>query len=133
MKGVDRIIAQWPSTADLGRDLGLPYSTVAAWKQRGSIPVAYWQRLVHAAQRRGYRDITGDLLIETHGETAVDRPLGGFAEEPPPIAGEQRDSADGGTRAGQFSRWKQLRRGHFASVAEIAEHMRALRSEWDRR
>jgi hypothetical protein len=40
---------------------------------------------------------------------------------------------DGAEDMGQFSRWKSLRRSHFATAEEIAEHVRALRSEWDRR
>ena len=64
MKGIDRILRLWPSIADLGRDLGVPYPTVAAWKQRGSIPVAYWRALIDAARRPGGRAITSALLVE---------------------------------------------------------------------
>jgi len=34
---------------------------------------------------------------------------------------------------GHFSRFKRLRRSHFASGEEIVAHVRALREEWDRR
>ena len=34
---------------------------------------------------------------------------------------------------GQFSRWKHLRRSHFASGGEIGAHVEALRDEWARR
>jgi hypothetical protein len=132
MKGADDIIGQWPSMADLGRDLGLPYSTVAAWKQRGSIPVSYWRQIIHAAQRRGYRAVTADLLIAVHDQAAANLASDGFAEETP-AAGERQVTDEPAEHTGQFSRWKPLRRSHFASPEEIAEHVRALRSEWDRR
>ena len=50
---MEQIIALWPSMSDLAADLGKPYSTVAAWKQRGSIPAAYDFDLIAAADRRG--------------------------------------------------------------------------------
>ena len=129
MHSVGEIIGLWPSMADLGRDLGLPYSTVAAWKQRESIPIAYWRALVGAARQRGLRQVTADLLIEAHDQTLAGRPPGGLAEEAATAAPEPPVDAE----SGQFSRWKPLRRTHFATGEEVAEHVRALRSEWDRR
>ncbi len=38
---------------DLAADLGKPYSTVAAWKQRGRIPADYDFDLIEAASARG--------------------------------------------------------------------------------
>ena len=40
--------------ADLAQDLGLPYPTVAAWKQRGRIPPDRDDDLILAATRRGH-------------------------------------------------------------------------------
>lgn len=132
MNSVDDITGLWPSMAELGRDLGVPYSTVAAWKQRGSIPVAYWRDLVRAAGQRGYRAVTADLLIEAHDKTTDTPVQGGFAEDAVPVGGEPQTPIEG-SGEGQFSRWKPLRRTHFTTTEEIAEHVRALRSEWDRR
>ena len=131
MKGIDRILRLWPSIADLGRDLGVPYPTVAAWKQRGSIPVAYWRALIDAARSRGLREITSELLVELHDSNAEEA-ASGFAE-PATTAGDLTAPAKASAAAGQFSRWKALRRSHFAAADEIVEHVEALRSEWDRR
>ncbi len=43
----------WPTMADLAADLGKPYPTVAAWKQRGRIPADYDFDLIEAASARG--------------------------------------------------------------------------------
>jgi hypothetical protein len=133
MKRVDDIMGLWPSMADLGRDLGLPYPTVAAWKQRGSIPVAYWRDLVGAAHRRGFREVDAEMLITVHEQAAPKRPSGGFAEDAPPVESGRDRPPGNGDGSGQFSRWKPLRRTHFASTEEIVDHVRALREEWDRR
>ena len=50
---MEQIIALWPSMSDLAADLGKPYSTVAAWKQRGSIPAKFDLDLIEAAARHG--------------------------------------------------------------------------------
>lgn len=132
MKGIDQILALWPSLAEVGRDLGVPYSTVAAWKQRGSIPVAYWRALTEAARVRGLREVTSGLLVELHDPRGAEAPAG-LAEPAPATAGEVHAPATTSPDAGQFSRWKPLRRAHFATTEEIGEHVQALRSEWDRR
>jgi hypothetical protein len=132
MSDVDTLIKRWPSMAELGRDLDLPYSTVAAWKQRGSIPVTYWRQLVSAARRRGLSDVTSDLLIELHDQTKSPAPSG-FAEDPLQVGEDQWPTENAGHSTGQFSRWKPLRRTHFATSEEIVDHVRGLRDEWDRR
>lgn len=132
MNDVDTLIKRWPSMAELGRDLDLPYSTVAAWKQRGSIPVAYWRQLVSAARRRGLSDVTSDLLIELHDQPGSRTPSG-FAEDPPQVGEDQWPTGNVDLNKGQFSRWKPLRRNHFATSEEIVDHVRGLREEWDRR
>lgn len=43
----------WPTLAALAQDLGKPYPTVAAWKQRGRIPADYDLDLIEAAKRKG--------------------------------------------------------------------------------
>lgn len=130
MNSVTEIFEAWPNTAEFGRDIGLPYPTVAAWKQRGSIPVVYWRTIIQAARRRGFHEITGDLLIDLHSDEAGQRIPNGFAEDAPPL----RDQAPrAGARQGHFSRFKHPRRVHFRTAAEIEEHISALRDEWSHR
>jgi hypothetical protein len=50
---MERIFAIWPKLSDMSADLGRPYSTVAAWKQRGSIPAKFDRDLIAAAAKRG--------------------------------------------------------------------------------
>lgn len=131
MKSIEGILDLWPSVAKLGRDLGVPYATVAAWKQRGSIPVAYWRGLIDAARARGLREVTSELLVELHDPRSAEQATG-FAE-PAATAVDLSAPVKGNAEPGQFSRWKALRRSHFTSADEIVEHVQALRSEWDRR
>lgn len=52
---MEHITHIWPKIADLAADLGKPYPTVAAWKQRGRIPADYDLDIIAAAKRRGKR------------------------------------------------------------------------------
>jgi hypothetical protein len=139
MQNVADIFAAWPSDAEFGRDIGIPYPTVSAWKQRASIPAAYWWHIVRAAAQRGHPEITADLLARLHARRASNGRPSGFAEEEHPTMVEARetlgpeDGPNDSTAAGHFSRWKRLRRADFASPAEITAHINALREEWDRR
>jgi hypothetical protein len=134
MKRMMDVFSAWPSDADLGRDIGMPYSTVSAWKQRGSIPAAYWRDIIRAARRRGHPEITADLLVDLHARVPG-KELAGLAEEERPFAAQDADAkADGDReRTGHFSRFKTLRRPHFASLEEVNAHVGALRDEWERR
>ena len=49
---MDDVFDIWPTTADMARDLGMPYPTVASWRQRG-IPAARDADVIAAAGRRG--------------------------------------------------------------------------------
>jgi hypothetical protein len=139
MQNVADIFAVWPSDAEFGRDIGVPYPTVSAWKQRGSIPAAYWWHIIRAAAQRGHAEITADLLARLHARRASDNRPSGFSEEGNTTVLEgleipkPEDGPNSSTVAGHFSRWKHLRRAIFASPAEIAAHIDALREEWDRR
>jgi hypothetical protein len=138
MQNVADIFAAWPTDADLGRDIGMPYSTVSAWKQRGSIPAAYWRDIIHAACRRGHPEITADLLVHMHARQPESQQSPGFAEPEPPIFSSGTDLVStqeplAPRGSGHFTRWKHVRRSNFASVEAINEHIRALREEWDRR
>lgn len=48
------IIGLWPSAEELADDLGEKGVTVRAWKNRNSIPPAYWDGVVSAGARREY-------------------------------------------------------------------------------
>jgi hypothetical protein len=139
MQNVADIFAAWPSDAEFGRDVGVPYPTVSAWKQRESIPAAYWWHIIRAAAQRGHPEITADLLARLHARKASNGRPSGFSEEEQPTIPEApetlkpEDGPNGSTAAGHFSRWKHLRRANFASPAEITAHISALREEWDRR
>ena len=131
MKSVADIFELWPSVAEIGRDLDLPYPTVAAWKQRGSIPVAYWRAVIDAKRRRGHSDISGDVLVQVHDAGAANAQPTGLSEGSSTTLAET--PGDEPLETGQFTRWKHLRRPGFATREEIVEHVRSLRSEWDRR
>lgn len=138
MRNVEEVFAVWPATADLGRDLGVPYPTVSAWKQRGSIPAEYWRDVVRAARRRGHLEVTAEALAELHARRPMSGTPNGFAEERAMPTETQApmpaDTVQVGTpEIGHFSHWKHLRRHHFVSADEIAAHIGALREEWDRR
>jgi hypothetical protein len=124
------IFAAWPCDAELGRDIGVPYPRVSAWKQRGSILAAYRGQIIRAAARRGYPEITADLLARVDARNVCDNP--GFAQkgQPTMLEAPERpvDSPNGGTAAGHFSRSKHLRRAE-----EIAAYIGALPEEGDRR
>jgi hypothetical protein len=132
MRNAAEICNLWPSDAELARDIDVPYSTVAAWKQRGSIPASYWRDLVLAAKARRIGGVTADVLADLHARTIPASNNGGFDErETPPFVPTLRRDPEEDT--GHFSRFRHLQRSTFASSEEIVEHIRALREEWDRR
>lgn len=117
--------------AAVARELRIKPSTASEMKRRGSIPAEYWAELAAIAERRRHPEINTDLLAALHAR----RSRAGISEDPMP---EHRPT----TRAGSdiegaeqphFARFKHLRRMHFKTSAEINDHIRALRDEWDRR
>jgi hypothetical protein len=136
MQNVADIFAAWPSDADLARDIGLSYPTVASWKQRGSIPVAYWRPIILAACKRRHPEITASLLLELHSRSS-DR--GGFAEADGTYEAQAEIGADThgdeprSKATGHFSRHKHIRRNRYRTAEEIEEHIQALREEWSHR
>lgn len=50
---MEHITRIWPTIAELADDLGVPYSTAAAWHQRGSFPAKRDLDLIAAAKKRG--------------------------------------------------------------------------------
>lgn len=56
------VINRWETVADFAADLCIPYQTGAAWRQRNSIPAQRWGSVVSAAAKRGFFDVTVELL-----------------------------------------------------------------------
>jgi hypothetical protein len=144
MQNVADIYTAWPSDAELARDLAVPYPTISAWKQRGSIPAAYWWDITSAARGRGHPEITADLLARLHARKPVSETpanngeASGLEEQPmnhysATAPDETQNVGNGVAKAGHFSRFKHVRRENFASAEEITEHISALRDEWERR
>ncbi|MFL9825481.1 hypothetical protein [Rhodoplanes sp. SY1] len=137
MHSLADIFSLWPSDADLGRDMEVPYSTVASWKQRGSIPPAYWRDFILLARRRGHPEIDADFLVRLHARTPAPGAARGFGEDDaatfhaPPES--SAPAAVGATAGGHFSRHRAARRARFQTGREIEDHVDALREEWSHR
>lgn len=140
MQNIDDLIRVWPRPIDLARDLGVAPSRITDWKNRDSIPVAYWQRLLSAAYRRGHPEITAALLVKLHTREQKGD-VAGFSEEERPFrqtANQERldvehESGPQARPTGHFTRFKHLRRNRFRTLKEINDHIDALRDEWSRR
>lgn len=50
---MEQIFRIWPTITELAADLGVPYTTAAAWHQRGTFPARRDLDLIEAAQKRG--------------------------------------------------------------------------------
>lgn len=59
--GMEHITRIWSKTTDLAADLGVPYTTAAAWRQRRSIPAKHFGALIAAAEKRGEK-LTLEML-----------------------------------------------------------------------
>ena len=70
---MEQIFNIWPTIKDLSRDLGLEYTTVHSWKQRGSIPARYDLDIARAAAKRGHALSFEDLAQARSGSAAADR------------------------------------------------------------
>lgn len=57
-----QIIDRWGNRAAFAREVGVDYQVARQWCNRNSIPSEYWMDVVNAAQRRGFPDISLDLL-----------------------------------------------------------------------
>jgi hypothetical protein len=58
------VIGLWDSAEQFGADLDILGVTARAWRNRNSIPPERWKDVVAAAQRRGFAQVTTDLLAE---------------------------------------------------------------------
>ena len=66
---MQQIFSLWASLAELASDIGKPYPTVNAWKQRGSIPAKFDLDLIEAATRRG-KVLTLEQLAQARREAS---------------------------------------------------------------
>lgn len=119
-------------TTAMARALAVGVSTASEIKRRGRIPAEYWRDIIRGAAERGHPEITADLLARLHareGEPTSLAEEGGAFEADADTT--QPGIAPGG--AGQFTRFKHLRRPRFRTLAEVNDHIDALRDEWSRR
>ena len=56
------IIDQWPSRAELAKDMGVSYDSTKKWRQRNSIPADYWLKIVRHAIKRDIRGVSFEIL-----------------------------------------------------------------------
>lgn len=120
-------------TTAMARVLAVGVSTASEIKRRGRIPAEYWRDIIRAAAERGHPEITADLLARLH---ARDGEPTGLAEEGRAFEAEADATAAPGPAnggAGQFTRFRNLRRHRFRTLAEVNDHIDALRDEWSRR
>lgn len=61
MDSIVELIDAFPSAGQLSRDIEVAYEKVKKWRQRDSIPPAYWLPVVQAAHRRGITVSLDDL------------------------------------------------------------------------
>lgn len=66
MQSVSDIIEKLDGSTAVAKLLHLPATTVASWKDRGSIPVERWSGLVDVARERGLDELTYEKLVEVH-------------------------------------------------------------------
>ena len=72
MPAMEQIFTIWPTLADMSKALRVPYPTVAAWKQRGSIPAKHDLDLIEAAAAQG-RQLTLAELASARRDRAISR------------------------------------------------------------
>ena len=81
MQSFVEIINAWPHPTKFAEDVGVSPALVAVWKTRDTIPAAYWNWVVTAAERRRIEGITLELLGRLTRDKRVVSP-------PPPEAAD---------------------------------------------
>ena len=131
LKNIADIFDTMGGTTSMARILGVGVSTASEIKRRGRIPAEYWRDIIRAAAMRGHPDITAELLADLHARR---KQPDGLAEEDRLWETEAHgDNEPAAENAGQFTRFKHLRRKRFRTLEEINDHVDALRDEWSRR
>jgi DNA-binding transcriptional regulator YdaS (Cro superfamily) len=105
----------------LARKIGIRAQAVSQWRKCPSSQVLK----VEAATGVSRHILRPDLYAETPASSAPDT-------DPTP---SQSSAIAPATRenAGHFSRYRHLRRSHFAAASDVDDHVEALREEWGRR
>ena len=73
MEPIQRI---WPTIAELARDLGKPYPTVAAWAHRGWVPGKHDLDVIEAAEAKGHSLSLEELAIARRDAQAKSKEAG---------------------------------------------------------
>lgn len=75
IKSFRDLIALWPNAEELAWDTRVKGTIARAWKHRNNIPPRYWPRVLRAAAKRGYHQVTIDLLLRlaSNGGSIVER------------------------------------------------------------
>jgi hypothetical protein len=130
MKNVRDILSIWPTIIEAHHDLKIPAPTIYTWRRRNSIQRKYWPRLIEAARLRGHQEVSAELLMKVHSQIQIEHII--QSEH----SGEHASLAEGASGAmasgGHFSRHRPRRSARYASLAQINDHVAALRQEWDR-
>ena len=71
MNNIPNIIQCLGGATALAEQLRIPMTTVASWKQRQSIPVEHWSRLIEIASDRGL-NFSYEQLLHVHTAAPAD-------------------------------------------------------------
>lgn len=66
MASISKFIEDCGGAAEVAKARGKPYSTVASWKDRNSIPIDEWPGLLELAHQRGIDDASYEALVMMH-------------------------------------------------------------------
>lgn len=72
ISSVHDLIDKWPKpkVATFARDIGVTVEHAAAMKRRNSIPAAHWRSVISAAEMRGIKVVSLELLADLAAERA---------------------------------------------------------------
>ena len=62
------MIGLWPTRRSLAEEIGVKTSLVHKWAEAGRVPSKYQAAVVHAAQRRGFHDVTAEWMVRVHSD-----------------------------------------------------------------
>lgn len=74
MRSHTDIIDKWPTLSAYASDIGVAYVTAQVMRYRGSIHVRHWDAVVDAALKRGWQDVTHELLSRTKPKAPIKHP-----------------------------------------------------------
>ncbi|HEV2557281.1 MAG TPA: hypothetical protein VGU45_01520 [Microvirga sp.] len=70
---MDDIFTAFKGNAELARAIGVTTEHAGVMKRRGSIPVAYWSRLLSAAEAKDIKGLDPLVLVKVHATTRASR------------------------------------------------------------